>query len=239
MYLNIVLIMLKTLTTIYLVTVLLRESAFKVLVPVTYASALGVLGALLNLITMAPYVVEGRLVSFYSNSSPLKRSQPPPRTLHSAAVAQLWLCDPVDRSPPGSSAHGDSPGKNTGVGCLALLQGIFPTQGSNPGLPNYRWILYQRSYQGSLPSTIWSLIFVLVSLVAQMVKNLPAMRETWVRSLGGEDPLEKGMATYSNILAWRIPWTEEPGGLQTMGSQRVRHDWATNTYLHTISQANT
>lgn len=89
MYLNIVLIMLKTLTTIYLVTVLLRESAFKVLVPVTYASALGVLGALLNLITMAPYVVEGRLVSFYSNSSPLKRSQPPPRTLHSAAVAQL------------------------------------------------------------------------------------------------------------------------------------------------------
>ena len=57
-----------------------------------------------------------------------------------------------------------------------------------------------------------------------MVKNLLAMRETWVRSLGGEDPLEKGMATYSNILAWRIPWTEEPGGLQTMGSQRVRHD---------------
>ena len=57
-----------------------------------------------------------------------------------------------------------------------------------------------------------------------MVKNLPAMRETWVRSLGGEDPLEKGMATYSNILAWRIPWTGEPGGLQSLGSQRVGHD---------------
>ena len=51
------------------------------------------------------------------------------------------------------------------------------------------------------------------SLVAQMVKNLPEMQETWVQSLGGEDPLEKGMATHSNILAWRIPWTEEPGRL--------------------------
>ena len=52
-----------------------------------------------------------------------------------------------------------------------------------------------------------------------MVKNLPAMRETWVRSLGGEDPLEKEMATYPSILAWEIPWTEEPGGLRFMGSQ--------------------
>ena len=50
-----------------------------------------------------------------------------------------------------------------------------------------------------------------------MVKNLPAMRETWVRSLGREDPLERGMATHSSILAWRIPWTEKPGGLQSMG----------------------
>ena len=58
----------------------------------------------------------------------------------------------------------------------------------------------------------------------QKVKNLPAMRETWVRSLSWEDSLEKGMATHSSILAWRIPWTEEPGGLQSMGSQRVRHD---------------
>ena len=57
-----------------------------------------------------------------------------------------------------------------------------------------------------------------------MVKNLPAMRETQVPSLGREDSLEKGMATYSSILAWRIPGTEEPGGLQPMGSQRVRHD---------------
>ena len=58
------------------------------------------------------------------------------------------------------------------------------------------------------------------SLVAQMVKNLPAMQETWVRSLGWKDTLEKGMATHSCILAWRIPETEEPGGLQSMGLQR-------------------
>ena len=63
-----------------------------------------------------------------------------------------------------------------------------------------------------------------VFLIAQMVKNLPAMQETWVQSLGWEDPLEEGMATHSSILDWRIPWTEEPGRLQSMGSQRVGHD---------------
>ena len=62
------------------------------------------------------------------------------------------------------------------------------------------------------------------SLVAQRVKHLPAMQETRVQSLGQEDPLEKEMAPHSSILAWRIPWTEEPGGLQSMGSQRVGHD---------------
>ena len=61
-------------------------------------------------------------------------------------------------------------------------------------------------------------------LVAQMVKNLIIMWETPVQSLGWEDPLEKGMATHSSSLAWRIPWTEEPGGLQFMGSQRIRHN---------------
>ena len=58
-------------------------------------------------------------------------------------------------------------------------------------------------------------------LVAQTVKRLPTMWETWVQSLGWEDPLEKGMATHSSTLAWKIPWTEEPGGLQSVGSQRV------------------
>ena len=59
------------------------------------------------------------------------------------------------------------------------------------------------------------------------------MQETWVWSLGWEDPLEKEMATHSNILAWKIPWTEEPGRLQSLGSQRVRHDWVTHTHTHT------
>ena len=62
------------------------------------------------------------------------------------------------------------------------------------------------------------------SLVAQMVKNLPTMQQTGVQSLSQEDPLEKGMETHSSLLAWRIPWTEKPDGLQAMGSQRVRHD---------------
>ena len=65
---------------------------------------------------------------------------------------------------------------------------------------------------------------LLFSLVAQVVTNLPATQETRVRSLGQEDSLEKERATHSSILAWRISWTEEPGGLQSMGSQRVRHD---------------
>ena len=60
--------------------------------------------------------------------------------------------------------------------------------------------------------------------IAQMVKNLPAVQETQVRSLGQEDPLEKEMATHSSILAWRIPWTEEPGGLQSMSLRRVGHN---------------
>ena len=69
------------------------------------------------------------------------------------------------------------------------------------------------------------------SLVAQRLKHLPAMQETRVQSLGREDPLEKEMATHSSILAWRTPWTEEPGRLQSTGSQTVRHDWATSLSL--------
>ena len=60
--------------------------------------------------------------------------------------------------------------------------------------------------------------------MAQMVKNLLTLQETWVQFLGQEDPLEKGMATHSSFFAWRIPWTEEPSGLRSMGSQRVGHD---------------
>ena len=76
--------------------------------------------------------------------------------------------------------------------------------------------------------------FFEASLVAQMVKNPPAMQETQVQPLGQEDTLERGTAAYSSILAWRIPWTEEPGGLQSMGSQRVRHNRATNDFTFTF-----
>ena len=75
------------------------------------------------------------------------------------------------------------------------------------------------------------------SLVAQTVKRLPAMQETWVRSLGGEDPPKEGMATHSSILARRIPRTEEPGTLQSVGSQRVRYDLATKQQQsHTLEK---
>ena len=75
------------------------------------------------------------------------------------------------------------------------------------------------------------------SLVAQRLKHLPARQKTWVRSLGWEDPLEKEMATHSSILAWRIPWMEEPGGLQSTGLQRVGHDWATSLSLSYLGKS--
>ena len=77
---------------------------------------------------------------------------------------------------------------------------------------------YLQLYYREKPYKDWA------SLVAQTVKNLPAMQLTWVQSLGWEDPLEKGMATHSSILAWRTPRTEEPGRLQSMGLQRVKHN---------------
>ena len=79
----------------------------------------------------------------------------------------------------------------------------------------------------SFTDSLWNIYHLLVigaSLVAQMVKHLPAMWETRVRFLGWEDPLEKEMAIHPSTFAWKIPWTEEPDGLQSMGSQRVRHD---------------
>jgi len=105
------------------------------------------------------------------------------------------LCSPMDCCPPGSSVL--CPGKNTGVGCHALLQGIFPTQGSNPGVPNRRKILYHLSQQGS--DFTFTFHF---------------------------HALEKEMATHSSVLSWRIPGMGEPGRLLSMGSHRVGHDWS-------------
>ena len=106
-------------------------------------------------------------------------------------------------------------------------------------LPWGGWIVvYIYIYTHTRPYCCWSLNFKCIfktcicipraSLVAQRLKRLPTMQETQVRSLGWEDPLEKEMATHSSTRAWRIPWREEPGRLQSMGSQRVGHDWATS-----------
>ena len=82
-----------------------------------------------------------------------------------------------------------------------------------------------------LSEATYSYCWTLLTLVAPMVKRLPTMQETRVQSLGWEDPLEKGMATHSSILAWRLPWTQEPGGLQSMGSQsRTRLSDFTHTH---------
>ena len=91
--------------------------------------------------------------------------------------------------------------------CNARDPGLIPGSGRSAG----EGIGYPLQYS-------WA------SLVAELVKNLSAMQETWVQSLGWEDPLEKEKATHSSILAWRIPWTEEPGRLQSMGLQRVGHN---------------
>ena len=126
----------------------------------------------------------------------------------------------------------DFPGKNTGVSCHFLLQRIFPTQGLNICLLHLlHWkvdslpLNQQRSPFECLPTLYWT------SLVAQTAKRLSTMWETRVWALGGEDALEKEVAIHSSTIAWKIPWTEEPGRLQSMGSQRVRHDWATSLSL--------
>ena len=100
---------------------------------------------------------------------------------------------------------------------------LIPQKSSEAGMVLQRYPKLRQVNRIFVPLN-WPIIGCRASLVAQMVKNLPARQETQVRSLNQEDPLEKGMATYSSILAWRIPWTEESGRLQSMGSQRVRHN---------------
>ena len=127
---------------------------------------------------------------------------------------------------------------------------VTPKRGTTlSGHSSYRWSKISRQdsnpngFQKHLKqSTVWfsrshlgemcsSFVTSAASLVAQMVKRLPAMRETWVWSLGQEYPMEKDMATYSSTLAWKIPWTEEPCRLQSMGLQRVGHNWATSLHF--------
>ena len=144
------------------------------------------------------------------------------------------FCDPKDCSPPGSSFLGISQERT-----LEWVSTSFSRDLPNPEielhLPNCRQILLRLSHPGrsisTLQHSIFNYLFLLSQLiiwltwlVAQLVKNLPAMRDTWVQSLGWENPLERGKATHSSILTWRIPWT-----VKSMGSQRVGHDWVTCT----------
>ena len=137
----------------------------------------------------------------------------------------------MDWNLPGSTVHEISQARILEWVVISFSRGISPTQGSHSSLvfPALTGRLFTTVPPGN-PTYIYI-------HMAQIVKNLPAMQETQVWSLGWEDPLEKGMATHSSILSWRIPWTEEPGGLQSTGWQRIQHSWATNTFifiLHTL-----
>ena len=93
-------------------------------------------------------------------------------------------------------------------------------------IDKFNWTKFHKLWYSFYPPVI--IQWYTTSLVAQTVKRLSTMRETWVRSLGREDPLEKEMAIQSSAIAWKIPWTEEPDRLQSVGSQRVGHEWATS-----------
>ena len=137
---------------------------------------------------------------------------------------------PIQQGFPYGSAGKES---TCNVGDLGLTPGLGRSPGEGKDYP----LQYSSLENSNMDYTVhgvaksWTWLsdfyFTWASLVAQMVKSLPAVQDTWVRSLDQEDPLEKEMATHSSILAWKIPWTEEPGRLQSMGSHRVGHDWAT------------
>ena len=141
------------------------------------------------------------------------------------STCQSTLCDSLGCSPPGSTVHGILQAR-----ILEWVAIPFSRGSSQPR--DQTWaVQYLAPYKCSLPYVYFFFFFpihlyhVSPSVVAQMVKNLPAMQETQVQTLGWEKPLEKEMATHSSILEWRIPWTEEPsGGLQSMGSQKIGQD---------------
>ena len=119
-----------------------------------------------------------------------------------------FFCDPAD---VGNLIFGSSAFLKSSLNIWKFLVHVL----LKPGLENFEHYF----------TSVWA------SLAAQRLKCLPAMWETWVWSLGQDDPLEKEMATHSSTLAWRIPWTEELGGLQSTGLQRVGHNWATSLHL--------
>ena len=145
-------------------------------------------------------------ISQFSQACQKKKKASFPLSVSCAARGGRVTCLVREMSPevcrgcPGQLLFSLWKGEPAGRGCCLSLSCPFPS------------------------SFMESMVGLRASLAAQMVNNLPPMQETWGRSLGREDPLEKGMALRSSVLAWRIPWTEEPGGLQSMGSQGVRRD---------------
>ena len=163
-------------------------------------------------------------------------------------VCQLLSCVWLFATPWLESARllcpWNSPGKKTGVGYHSLFQQKDSLLHEPSGKPFiyylviyilYIYIFFFRFF--SIIGYYKALNIVGLPLVAQRVKRLRTMWETRVQSLGWEDPLEKEMATHSSTLAWKISWTEKPGRLQSMGSQRVGHDWVTSLSLLSCSMA--
>ena len=155
----------------------------------------------------------------------------------------VTLCDPMNCSPGGSSVHGTSQAR--------MLEWLpFPSPGDLPlpGIqPTFSRARLFRAWTATCVKRYLHLVALhrtdaensetdrrAILVASWGAQNLPAVQETQVQSLGWEDPQAKGMTPHSNILAWRIPGTEEPGGLQPMGSQRIRHNWATNTQTQSI-----
>ena len=174
-----------------------------------------------------------------------------PVTMCLVAQSCRTLWDSMNCSPAGSSVHGESPGKDTGVRCHALLQGIFPTQGSNPGLLHCRQIPYRLSHQGNSPVTIrqaspcgFQRLFYTGSMDVlhhgyynhswgfpggSESKESVSVWEAWVQFLGWEEPLEEAMAT-PVFLPAKSHWQRSLAGYSPWGSQRVQYDWVTNTF---------
>ena len=152
------------------------------------------------------------------------------------------LCNPRDGSPPGSAVPGILQARTLEWVAISFSNAwkwkvkvkslshvlVIPWTAAYQAPPSMGFS--RQEYWNGVPKALLAIKptpSIRASLMAQMVKNPPAMQETQVRSLGQEYPMEKGMATHSSILAWRIPWTEEPGRLQSIGSQRsIGHNWS-------------
>ena len=142
-----------------------------------------------------------------------------------------WLCPTLGQCPPGTTwgefyHHLQCPHYPS----LYYANWLWEVMPRSLSTGNNIQILLPSCSLKSYKNLPWITVYSRASLVAQMVKNLPAVQDSQAQFLGWEDPLKKGMSTHSSILAWRIPWTEEPGRLQSMGLQRVRHNWVTNTF---------